>query len=132
MKYNILSSLICFVLFIGCGEKEVKQGEIVVDEFYIKSEQKNYKAIDSIMSFRFYQTTPYKEFINILIEKNKEFGKVRKKSLEKYKIVKSVTDTIHLGYNVEYKNTHTKESFTLIKEDGNFKILKYYISKTDE
>lgn len=131
MKYSFLGSFICFVLFIGCGKKEVKQGEIIVNEFYTKSEQKDYKAIDSIMSFRFYQATPYKDFINILIEKNKKFGKVRKKSLEKYKIIKSATDTIHLGYDVDYKNTHTKESFTLIKENGHFKILKYYISEDD-
>ena len=52
-----------------------------------------------------------------------------KKSLEKYKIIKSAIDTIHLGYNVTYKNTNTKESFTLIKEDNDYKIYKYYIHR---
>lgn len=129
MKYIFLGFFICFVLLTGCNKNRVMQGEKVVDEFYNKMEQENYKGIDSLMSFKFYQTTPYTHFIKLLTEKGKEFGKINKKSLGKYKIVNSVTDTIHLGYNVDYKNTHTKESFTLIKEKENFKILKYYISR---
>ena len=62
-------------------------------------------------------------------EKNKEFGKLEKKSLGKYKLIKSFTDTVHLGYIVDYEKALSKESFTLIKENGNFKILKYYINK---
>jgi len=132
MKYNILISFVCIVLFIRCERKEVKLGEIVVDEFYTNMEQENYKVIDSLTSFRLYQTTPYKDFIKFLSEKNKEFGKIKKRSLGKYKIIKSATDTIHLGYNIDYKNKHTKESITLIKESGHFKILRYYISEDDK
>lgn len=79
MKYNILISFVCIVLFIRCERKEVKLGEIVVDEFYTNMEQENYKVIDSLTSFRLYQTTPYKDFIKFLSEKNNEFGKIKKK-----------------------------------------------------
>ena len=35
-------------------------------------ENENYRALDTLMSFQFYQTTPYKEFIEI-IKKKKEY-----------------------------------------------------------
>ena len=129
MKYINLIFLVCLVLFTECGREDVSKGGVIVDTFYIKTEQENYKGVDSLMSFRFYQITPYKNFIKILSEKNKKFGKIQKKPLEKYKIIKSAIDTIHLGYNVTYKNTNTKESFTLIKEDNDYKIYKYYIHR---
>ena len=128
MKYITLVFIFGY-LFIGCNDNEIEYAEVVVNKFYNKMEQKNYKAIDSLISFRFYQTTSNKDFIKILSEKNKEFGKLEKKSLGKYKLIKSFTDTVHLGYIVDYEKALSKESFTLIKENGNFKILKYYINK---
>lgn len=115
---------------LDVGKKEIKQGEIIVDEFYIKSEKKNYKAIDTLMSFRFYQNTTYNDFVMFLNKKKKGFGRVGKRTLRKSKIIKNfISDTLHLGYEVNYKYTSTKESFTLIKEKKGFKILKYYISQ---
>ncbi|WP_027385136.1 hypothetical protein [Chryseobacterium gregarium] len=130
MKYCIVISITSFFLFFGCKRHELSQGEIIVNTFYKNKESENFKDLDTLMSFRFYQNTPYKEFIHMLSTKNKEYGKINKKSLAKYKIVKSTksTDTLHFGYEVDYMNVHTKESFTLIQEDKGFKILKYYVS----
>lgn len=133
MKLNTLIIMIGTLLFSGCKQSEIKNGESVINAFYKNLESENYKNLDTLMSFQFYQNTPYKEFIQMLHENNKEFGKINKKSLGKYKIIKSTnsTDTLHLGYEVNYKNVHTKESFTLIKEKKDFKILKYYISQEE-
>ena len=129
MRYIILIFILCS-LFIGCKNDEIKQGEVIVNKFYNKIEQKNYIGMDSLISFRFYQNTPYNDFKTFLNKKDKEFGKIKKKTLRKSKIIKMPTsDTLHLGYEVNYTNTSTKESFTLIKEDKDFKILKYYISQ---
>lgn len=133
MKYNILIIITYLFLLSACGKAQLKQGETVINAFYNNIESENYKALDTLMSFQFYQKTPYKQFIQMINNKNKVFGKIDKKSLGKYKIVKSTnsTDTIHLGYIVDYENAHTKESFTLIKENKDFKILKYYVSQED-
>jgi len=133
MKYNLLISIIYLFLLSACGKAQLKQGETIINVFYSNAESENYKALDTLMSFQFYQGTPYKQFVQMINNKNKVFGKINKKSLGKYKIVKSTnsTDTIHLGYIVDYQKAHTKESFTLIKENKDFKILKYYISQED-
>lgn len=133
MKYNLLVVIGYLFLLSACGKTDLKDGESVVNAFYNNMERENYKALDTYMSFRFYQGTPYKQFIEMLNKKNRDFGKIKKRSLGKYKKIKTVnsTDTIHLGYIVDYQNAQTKESFTLIKEKEDFKILKYYISEED-
>ncbi len=128
MKYIILLLFICS-LFMRCKDDEIKQGVITVDNFYVKIENEDYIGMDSLMSFKFYQNTPYKDFKVFLNKKNKDFGELEGKTLKKFKIIKTSTlDTIHLGYEVNYKNISTKESFTLIEENEDFKIIKYYIS----
>ncbi|KAA0125961.1 hypothetical protein FY557_19820 [Chryseobacterium sp. SN22] len=133
MKYNFIAVVAFLSLLSSCEKTELKEGESIVNAFYSNIETKNYKLLDKLMSFLFYQGTPYKQFIEMLDRKNNEFGKINRRSLGKYKMIESInaTDTIHLGYVVEYQNVHTKESFTLIKEKENFKILKYYVSQED-
>lgn len=78
MKYNLLISIIYLFLLSACGKAQLKQGETIINVFYSNTESENYKALDTLMSFQFYQGTPYKQFIQMVSNKNKAFGKITK------------------------------------------------------
>lgn len=73
--YSLL--LLCFSLIVFSCESnynELKLAESKVDEFYNFEKTDNYKSIDLLMGYQFYQVTPYNEFVNFLKTKKKGFG----------------------------------------------------------
>ncbi|WP_177734355.1 hypothetical protein [Flavobacterium inviolabile] len=104
----------------------VSDENVVIDRFY--KHQDNIKAIDSLMSFRFYQKTPYFKFKEILKAKHNNFGMFKRKEL--FDTDKSNPDGIIVyKYKVEYEKTNTIEEIGLIKENSadSFHIISYKI-----
>ncbi|WP_347065407.1 hypothetical protein [Flavobacterium sp. WV_118_3] len=100
--------------------------EEIADLFY--KNQNNVKHLNSLMSFRFYQKTPYFKFKEIMEQKNQTFGKFLNKTLI------SVTNpekgiTIH-KYKVNYKKRTTVEEIGFIKENegDSYEVISYNIN----
>ncbi|WP_163401515.1 hypothetical protein [Flavobacterium fluviatile] len=102
--------------------------EKTIEMFY--KYQNNIEKLSPLISFRFYQKTPYYKFKEILKEKNKSCGKLIEKTL-----MKSETSTdkksIGYAYKVTYQNIKTVEEIVLIKEseNDNFQVYIYNIKK---
>ncbi|MWW26907.1 hypothetical protein [Algibacter lectus] len=95
---------------------EPKTPNKILKEFYLN--QNNFENLDNLMSFRFYQKTPYSEFKNAIESKNKTCGK-----LLNYKIVQTEYSddkkSVRLNTDVNYENMNTIEQILLIKETDN-------------
>ena len=105
-------------------EKSLSAEEIA-DLFY--KNQNNVKQLNSLMSFRFYQKTPYFKFKEIMEQKNQAFGKFVNKTLINVSNPEKGT-TIH-KYKVNYKKRSTVEEVGLIKEDegDSYEVISYNI-----
>jgi len=84
-----------------------------------------------LISFRFYQKSPYYKFKDILKEKNKSCGKFIEKTLLKTETSED-NKSICYVYNVTYQNIKTLEEIVLIKESENdsFQVFTYNIKKS--
>jgi hypothetical protein len=154
---TILLILTLSISFASCGQKKIEEivtdanGNVIskteitdskktsenispeqtIEMFYKK--QNDVKAIDRLMSFRFYQTTPYVKFKEMLNEKNKACGEF----IEKYYIESRKADdnkAIAFTYKVKYKNVETIEEISLLKETENddYKIFIYKIKRAEK
>lgn len=102
--------------------------EKTIEMFY--ENQDDIKALDPLISFRFYQKTPYYKLNEILEQKNKSCGKFVEKTLVKTKTSDDKNSIAYL-YNVTYKNMKTTEEIVLIREstNDNFQVYIYNIKK---
>lgn len=110
--YIFLSLIVCLYSCTSTDEN-LQKAENVVSQFYKFENQMNYSGIDSLISFKFYQKTPYSKLVSILKEKNKIVGHFKNKNLEDYRVNFSTNqpNTIYLEYKVEYSKTTTREFF---------------------
>lgn len=102
--------------------------EKTIEIFY--KNQNNIKIIDPLISFRFYQKTPYYKLKEILAEKDKTCGKFIKNTLIKTKTSEDKNSIAYL-YNVTYQNLKTIEEIILKRESINddFQVYVYNIKK---
>lgn len=102
--------------------------EKTIELFY--KNQNDIKALDPLISFRFYQKTPYYKLNEILKEKDKSFGKLLEKTLIKTKTSEDKNSIAYL-YNVTYQKLKTTEEIILIRESQNddFQVYVYNIKK---
>jgi hypothetical protein len=101
--------------------------EEVLDRFYL-----NIEKLDNLISFRFYQKTPYVKFKETMKEKYNICGEfIDKKIIEtEYSAEKNA---VRFKLEVKYKNKNTIEQIVLIKEfeNSSFEVYEYNI-KLDE
>lgn len=102
--------------------------EKVINYFYenIESPEK----LDNIISFRFYQKTPYNRFKEMIIFKNNHFGKLIKKNIIK---TEYSDDGMSINYFIKakYENLEANEQIIMIKESekDNFSIYEYNVKQ---
>jgi hypothetical protein len=113
------------------NKSENKSPEKTIELFY--KNQNNIKVIDSLMSFRFYQKTPYVKFKEILNEKNKLCGEFLENTLIKTQKSED-NNAIAFTFKVKYKKEETIEEIGLLKESENsdFQIFTYNIKQTEK
>lgn len=105
-------------------EKSLNAKE-TADLFY--KNQNNVKLLNSLMSFHFYQKTPYFKFKEIMEQKNKVFGKFLSKTLISISNPEKGI-TVH-KYKVNYEKQSTVEEIGLIKEsEDSYEIISYNVS----
>lgn len=98
--------------------------EEIVTEFYKNINDAS--KLDKLMSFRFYQKTPYNKFKEVILEKSKKFGIL--KGLKKINTEFSPDKkAVKYTFDIEYDKAKTQEILVLIKENekDNFKIFEY-------
>ncbi|MBN4048493.1 hypothetical protein JYU17_00815 [Flavobacteriaceae bacterium AH-315-O20] len=124
-KYFILIFIAISLTLSGCkkNDKESKEGEIIIDVFY--KNQTDYKVLDTLISYRFYQTTPYSKFKEFMIEKDNSVGDFKSKELIKVKT--SINNYLLFEYKVNYDKKSTTEIFRLEKEQDKYKIVRYNV-----
>ncbi|RTY83042.1 hypothetical protein EKL97_05715 [Flavobacterium sp. LS1P28] len=133
MKNKFYSFIfICFsLLVISCeaNSNNVKLAEKIADDFYVLEKTKDYKSIDLLMSYQFYQVTPYEKFVNFLKVKREVTGGFKHKKLESYNVViiSGSNNRIVLNYEVEYQKKKMTEQFIMENNDGDFKIINYVL-----
>lgn len=128
MIKSVYTLTLILLLFSACqSDEEITHAEAVIEKFYLYDKSDDYKGIDTLMTFQFYQGTPYIDFISILKKKKEAFGSFKSKTLEDYKITYSKVNTIFLEYKVSYYKKQTKESFILEDSKNGYKIFKYNI-----
>ncbi|UOX34837.1 hypothetical protein LXD69_04835 [Flavobacterium sediminilitoris] len=102
--------------------------EEIINYFYENIE--NPEKLDNIISFRFYQKTPYNRFKEIIIFKNNHFGKLIEKNIIK---TEYSDDGISISYfiKVKYENLEANEQIIMIKESkkDNFSIYEYNVKQ---
>ncbi|NUY82744.1 hypothetical protein HUK80_17710 [Flavobacterium sp. MAH-1] len=107
-----------------------RTAERTVELFY--GNLNDIKAIDSLMSFRFYQIIPYFKFKELLVEKNKVSGELLEKTLVNSKKSED-NNSVVFSYRVKYQNIETTENIGLIRENENNDFQVYiYNSKAIE
>lgn len=130
-KYYSLVFFCFCVFFFSCGanSNDLQLAEKVADDFYRFEKTKDYKSIDFVMSYQFYQVTPYNKFVNFLKMKNEVTGDFKSKKLKSYKIINisNSNNRILLNYEVEYKKKKITEQLILENSEDNFKIINYVI-----
>ncbi len=104
--------------------------EKTIEMFY--KYQNNIEKLSPLISFRFYQKTPYYKFKEILKEKNKSCGKLIEKTLMKSETSADKKSIVY-SYKVTYQNIKTVEEIVLIKEseNDNFQVYIYNIKKAE-
>ncbi|PNW25763.1 hypothetical protein [Formosa algae] len=106
---------------------KIKNPSEVLKEFYLNQ---NNIEIDKLISFRFYQKTPYIKFKEIMKSKFTVCGKFLN-----YKIVQTEYSddkkSVRLNTDVSYENINTTEQIILIKEfdNDNFQVFDYNIKR---
>ncbi|SHM97253.1 hypothetical protein [Flavobacterium chilense] len=128
--YNLL--LLCFsLILLACesNSNELKLAESKVDDFYNFEKAGNYRSIDLLMSYQFYQVTPYNKFVNFLKVKKEVMGNFKSKKLIASKITKitNSNNRILLDYEVWYVKKKTVERFIFEIDDNDYRILNYVI-----
>jgi hypothetical protein len=105
--------------------KDTKE-ENIIDFFYKNLD--DVRKIDNVLSFRFYQKTPYNKFKEIMENKNNRFGKMLEKKILKIEYSKDKMKVIFL-LEVKYLNETTKEQILMIKESvtDNYSIIEYVV-----
>jgi hypothetical protein len=105
------------------NDKNVSSDRII-NKFY--ENQTDIKELDKLMSFRFYQKTPYSKFKESMIQKNIEFGKLIEKKITKTEFSED-NNAISVKLNVTYENETTIEKIVLIRETEKsiYKIFEY-------
>ncbi|NUY82755.1 hypothetical protein HUK80_17765 [Flavobacterium sp. MAH-1] len=105
-----------------------KSAHEIADLFYLN--QNDVNKIDPLISIYFYKKTPYYKLKEILIEKNKSFGKFKsKKLIETFK--KDDLKAIKFTFEVTYEKLKTTEELILVKEHSNnpYQVFEYNIKK---
>ncbi|WP_300486772.1 hypothetical protein [Flavobacterium sp.] len=100
--------------------------ESLTDFFY--KNISNIKEIDKIMSYKFYQTTPFKEFSKLIESKNTQFGKFISKEVIKVEYSNDKHKaTIFL--KVKYSKVESKEQIVFLKEfeKDSYNIVEYFV-----
>ena len=107
---------------------ENRSSQKTIEMFY--KYQNDIEKLSPLISFRFYQKTPYYKFKEILKEKNKSCGKFIEKTLLKSETSED-KKSIGYAYKVTYQNIKTVEEIVLIKEAENdsFQVYTYNIKK---
>ncbi len=143
--------IIYFLLFTlsSCGQNEIKEtivnanGKIIsktdidnktvekspeeiLNVFY--NNQNDVKELDKLMSFRFYQNTPYNKFKETMQAKYQYCGELAEKTITETEYSDD-KKTITFFLKVKYQKVNTTEKIVMIKEsdNDNFQILKYDI-----
>lgn len=124
-RFFILIFIAISLTLSGCEkiDKESEEGELIIDAFY--KNQTDYKVLDTLISYRFYQTTPYSKFKEFMIEKDNSVGDFKSKELIKVKT--SINNYLLFEYKVNYDKKSTTEIFRLEKEKDKYKIVKYNV-----
>lgn len=111
---------------ISTDKKNALTPEETLEKFYSNLEK--IKEIDKLISFRFYQKSPYVKFKETMEKKYKLCGKyINKEIIEtEYSADKKA---IRLKLNVKYEKKNTIEQIVLIKEseNSNFEVFEYNI-----
>jgi len=104
----------------------LKTTEEILSVFY--SNQDNIKVLDKLISFRFYQKTPYYKFKETIENKFKVCGR-----FINYKIIETEysndQSAVSIKCDVKYEKINTIEQIIMIKEseNSNFQIFEYNI-----
>ena len=111
-------------------KEKIRTSDEVLNAFY--DNQTNIKALDKMISFRFYQKTPFIKFKEVMETKNKVCGKL----IEKKVVEKEFSEdkkAIRYKLLVSYEKKKTVEQVVMIRESENsgFEIFDYNI-KTNE
>ncbi len=130
MKKLNITFLFCLliILFIRCEKVKTDdyiKGEKIVESFYKKHE--NIIAIDSLISYQFYQKIPYNEFKIFMDNKHKTLGNIKNKELINTKVLLG-DDHISFENKITYEKGITIEKLKLIKEGQQYKIVEYNVS----
>lgn len=103
-----------------------KTSEEVLEEFYFN--QNNIKHLDKLISFRFYQKTPYVKFKETMEAKYKLCGE-----FVNYKLIETEysegNNAVRYKLEVKYEKKNTVEQIILFKEskNSNFQVYEYNI-----
>lgn len=129
--YSFVLLCFCMMLF-SCesNSNKLKLAESKIDDFYNFEKVNDYKSIDNLMNYQFYQVTPYNKFVNFLKVKKEVTGDFKIKKLKSSKIITitNSNDRIILEYETEYIKKKTSETFVLEKNHEEYQILNYSVN----
>ena len=88
----------------------------------------NIKKIDKIISYKFYQATPYKDFSKLMESKNVQFGKFISKEVVKIEY-SDHRNKATVFLRVKYSNIESNEQIVFFKESAKegYNIVEYKI-----
>jgi hypothetical protein len=112
-------------------ENEKENAESKVALFYNNTEKNDITNVMNLFSDSFYKISDRNKFKTFLIEKKKTLGDFKSYVLEDWKTTRvegtSPKTEYLLIYKVEYSKFSAVETFSLIKEKGEVKILGYHV-----
>lgn len=123
---------LCFsLILLSCesNSNELRLAESKVDDFYSFEKKDDYKSLDLLMSYQFYQVTPYNKFVNFLKVKKEVTGNFKSKKLisSKFTTITNSNNRILLDYEVEYVKKKTVERFVFEINDNDYRIINYVV-----
>ncbi len=140
MKYFYLLSL--FLILTSCNfnttysnqESDKKEAEKITNKLYWEIQYgTNEDEIFKLFSDQFFAVTNKNELREIISKSNSKFGAIKEPTLAEWEtlVVKGTnarSEYVFI-YDVARENTKTKEKISMIKENGNIKVVGYHVNQ---
>ncbi len=129
MKNSCLVFLLLLLLTACTQSLKVEDAVKVSDQSLKDMKDENYDHFLSYYSNDFFVKTPLAEWIAIQKQAKEQFGVIQNYELLNFNVVHKdgEQDKIELEYKVIHTNRNSKQLFTIVKEDGKYKIWGHHI-----
>ena len=136
----LASALVFIILSASCNfsrtylnrEEDKQEAVKVVDQFYDRVAEGKYEAVDALFSSEFWKVTSKEKLHNLLIKKKEKLGKLNTKLLAKWETKRIESSNPSSNYALLYDNKYdkfeAKESFRLVMEKNQIKIIAFNIN----